>query len=131
MTESNSQAGTGRRGIGASLRGLVTNTLDLLSIHVRLIGVELQEEMQHVAGLAVLGACALVLFAMALLLVTLLIVAALWDSYRLQAILGLALIYGGLGVAALVAIRRKIDTHPSPFSATAAELEKDLKRLQS
>ena len=131
MEESGNKTESGRRSIGASLRGLVSNTLGLLSVHFQLIGVELQEEMQHVAGLAVLGACAIVLFAMALLLLTLLVVAALWDSYRLQAMLGLALLYGGLGIAALLAIRRKVDTHPPPFAATAAELEKDLKRLQS
>lgn len=130
MAGSSSEADSGRRGIGASLRGLVTNTLGLLSIHVQLFGVELQEEKERIAELAALGACALVLFAMGLLLVTLLIVAAMWDSYRLQTIAGLTLLYAGLGVAALVTIRRKLSAHPNPFAATAAELEKDLKRLQ-
>lgn len=131
MADSSDKDEPRRRGIGASLRGLVTNTLGLLSIHFQLIGVELQEEMQHVASLAVLGACAMVLFAMALLLLTLLIVAALWDSYRLQALLGLMLLYGGLGIAALIVIRRKVEAHQNPFAATAEELEKDIERLQS
>ena len=56
MEQSSTKTESGRRGIGASLRGVVSNTLGLLSVHFQLIGVELQEEMQHVAGLAVLGA---------------------------------------------------------------------------
>jgi uncharacterized membrane protein YqjE len=131
MAASSNEAESGRRGIGASLRGLVTNTLGLLSAHVQLFGVELQEEKERLVELAVLGACALVLFSMALLLVTLLVIAALWDNYRLQSIIGLILLYAGLGVAALATIRRKLDAHPNPFAATAAELDKDLNRLRS
>jgi uncharacterized membrane protein YqjE len=129
MDESGNQTESGRRGLGASLRGLVTGTLGLLSAHVRLFGVELQEEKERIAELAVLGACALILFGMVLVLVTLLVVAAFWDSYRLQAIGGLALLYAILGGAVVLIMRRKLDTHPNPFAATAEELEKDIRRL--
>jgi uncharacterized membrane protein YqjE len=130
MDESGNEDESGRRGLGSSLRGLVTGTLGLLSVHVQLFGVELQQEKERIAELAVLGACALVLFGMVLLLVTLLIAVAFWDSYRLQALGALALLYAVFGVAAVVAIRRKLDAHPNPFAATAEELEKDIHRLR-
>ena len=121
---------SGRRGIGASLRGVVANTLGLISSHAQLLGVELQQEKERVAELAVLGSIALVMFGMVMLLVTFLIIAAFWDSYRLQVIAGLALLYAILGLAAALGIRRKLDSHPNPFAATAAEIEKDIEHLR-
>jgi uncharacterized membrane protein YqjE len=120
----------GRRGIGASLRGLATGTFALLAGHVELIGVELQEERQRVVELAVLGACALVLFGMALLLATLVIVIWLWDSYRLESAIALTILYGALGACAVYLMRRKLASHPNPFAATVAELEKDRENLR-
>jgi uncharacterized membrane protein YqjE len=119
-----------RRGIGASLRGLIGNTLGLVSSHVQLLGVELQQEKERVAGLAVLGAFSLVMFGMVALLVTFFVIAAFWDSYRLQAIAGLAALYAIAGLAAGLAIRRNLDAHPNPFAATAVEIEKDIERLR-
>ena|ERR1700722_9127875 len=121
---------SGRRGLGASLRGLIANTLGLISSHALLLGVELQQEKERVAELAILGAIALVMFGMVMLLVTFLIIAAFWDSYRLQTVAGLALLYAVLGLGAGLAIRRKLDSHPNPFAATAAEIEKDIERLR-
>jgi uncharacterized membrane protein YqjE len=121
---------SGRRGLGASLRGLVANTLGLISSHARLLGVELQQEKERVAELAILGGVALVMFSMVMLLVTFLVIAAFWDSYRLQSVAGLALLYALFGLAAGLAIRRKLDSHPNPFAATAAEIEKDIERLR-
>jgi uncharacterized membrane protein YqjE len=129
MPDTGGAAEPGRRGLGASLRSLATGALGLVAAHVELVGVEIQQEKERVAELAVLGACALVLFGMALLLVTLLIVAALWDSYRLFAIGGLAVVYFALGAYAVASIRRKLDAHPNPFAGTAAELDKDRERL--
>ena len=128
MPDAGGVAEPGRRGLGASLRSLATGALGLVAAHVELVGVEIQQEKERVAELAVLGACALVLFGMALLLVTFLIVAALWDN-RLLAISGLAVVYVGLGAYAVASIRRRLDAHPNPFAGTAAELDKDRERL--
>jgi uncharacterized membrane protein YqjE len=129
MRDTGGAAEPGRRGLGASLRHLATGALGLVAAHVELVGIEIQQEKERVAELVVLGACALVLFGMALILVTLMIVAALWDSYRLFAIGGLAILYFSLGAYAVHSMRRKIDSHPNPFAGTAAEIEKDRERL--
>jgi uncharacterized membrane protein YqjE len=128
MSDTGGAAEPGRRGLGVSLSNLATGALGLVAAHVELVGVEIQQEKERVAELAVLGACALVLFGMALLLVTFLIVAALWDN-RLLAISGLAVVYVGLGAYAVASIRRRLDAHPNPFAGTAAELDKDRERL--
>jgi uncharacterized membrane protein YqjE len=129
MPDTGEPAEPGRRPLGASLRSLATGALGLVAAHVELLGIEIQQEKERVAELMVLGACALVLFGMTLVLLTLLIVAALWDSYRLPAIGGLAMLYLALGIYLVSSMRRKIDSHPNPFAGTAAELEKDRERL--
>ena len=131
MAEAGGGTEAGHRGLGASLRGVVTGLLGLAATHAELVGVEIQEEKERIAEIAVLGACAFAMFAMTLLLITLLIVVVLWDSYRVQSVVGLAILYGGLGAAALIGIRRKLAAHPNPFAATAAELAADRERLQS
>jgi uncharacterized membrane protein YqjE len=130
MSEPDRATEPGHRSFGSALRGIASNSLGLLASHVQLLGIELQEEKERVAELAILGACALVLFFMVLQLITLLIVVALWDTYRLHALVGLALVYGGLGVVAVVLIRRKLNGHPDPFAATVSELEKDMHQLR-
>jgi uncharacterized membrane protein YqjE len=121
---------SGRRGLGASLRGLIANTLGLISSHAQLLGVELQQEKERIAALAVLGSIALVMFGMVMLLVTFLIIAAVWDGYRLQVIAGLTLLYAIIGVGAALGIRRKLHSYPNPFAATASEIEKDIEHLR-
>jgi uncharacterized membrane protein YqjE len=120
-----------RRGLGASVRGLATGVLGLIGTHIELIGVELQEEKNRLIEVAALGACALVLFAMVLLLATFGIVVWQWDSHRLETIIGLTVLYALLGAAALFAAKSKLAAHPNPFAATAAELEKNRERLHS
>lgn len=129
MDEEGGGPHTAHRGIGASLRGLATGALGLVAAHVELLGVELQEEKQRVAELVVLGAVALVMFAMALLLGTLAIVVAMWEHYRLETVLVLTVVYAAIGVAAVFLMRGKIALHPNPFAATAEELHKDRERL--
>ncbi len=118
-----------RRGLGASLRGLATGALGLVATHVELIGVELQEEKHRLIEVAVFGACALALFAMALMLATFCIVVWLWDSYRLESVIALTVVYAALGGWALFMMQKKLAGHPNPFATTAAELEKDRERL--
>jgi uncharacterized membrane protein YqjE len=119
-----------RRGLGASLRGLATGALGLVATHVELIGVELQEEKHRLIEVAVFGACALALLAMALLLATFGIVAWFWDTHRMETIVCLTVFYAALGAWALFTMQRKLEAHPNPFASTASELEKDRERLQ-
>lgn len=130
MEDSGSGSEPHRRGIGASVRGLAAGVIGLLASHVELAGVEVQEELQRVVEIAILGACALALLAMTLLLATLVIVIWLWDSYRLQSAIALTILYGALGAYALFVMRGKLASHPNPFAATVAELQKDRENMQ-
>ena len=129
MEETSGGSDAGRRGLGGSLRSLATGVVGLVAAHVELFGVELQEEKQRLIELAVLGACALALFAMTLLLATFAIVIWLWDHYRLESVFALAVLYALAGAIVVFILRKKLESHPNPFAASAEELEKDRERL--
>lgn len=107
------------------LTRLFSSVAGLLATRFRLLGIELQEELERIIILALLVAAAAVFASMFLLLATLLIIVLFWDQYRVWAALCLTLVYGGLAAACLLALRHRLQHGPAPFSVTAREFEQD------
>lgn len=105
--------------IGATLIAMVQTRLELAAV-------EVQEELQRFLGYFVLALVSLILFGVALLLVVLLVVVVFWDSYRLEAIGGLAALFGVAGAVIALRVKRSFDTRPRLLGATVAELNKDV-----
>jgi uncharacterized membrane protein YqjE len=103
--------------------------LGLLHGHIELLGLELQEQKSN--SLQALALTALTLLAGWLLLLGLsaLLLIALWDDYRLQAISGLCLFYALLLLASLWRLRKLLNSASNPFSASLYELARDRERL--
>lgn len=112
-----------------SLKRFGAAALGLLSGHVELLGVELQEQKTYGlhtlvwTGLSMMAGLLLVIGLSALLLV------ALWDEYRLQAIIGLCAFYGVASLLCLWRLRVTLRRSSSPFSATRAELARNREQL--
>lgn len=105
--------------IGATLIAMVQTRLELAAV-------EVQEELQRVLKYVVLALASLILFGVALLLVVLLVVVIFWDSYRLEAIGALALLFGLAGTVIALKVKRSFDARPRLLAATVAELNKDV-----
>ncbi|NHZ35180.1 phage holin family protein [Massilia rubra] len=105
--------------IGATLIAMVQTRLELAAV-------EVQEELQRFLGYVVLALASLILFGVALLLLVLLVVVIFWDSYRLEAIGALALLFGVAGGAIGLQVKRSFDARPRLLGATVAELNKDV-----
>lgn len=101
----------------------------LLATRFRLLGIELQEEMERVVMLTLLVAATAVFASMFLLLATVLLLVLFWDDYRVSVAFGLTFIYGGLAVACLLALKRRLSDGPPPFAAVADEFEQDRQLL--
>jgi uncharacterized membrane protein YqjE len=112
-----------------SLKRFGAATLGLLSGHVELLGVELQEQKTY--GLRALMWAGSVLFVGLLLMMGLsaLLLVLLWDSYREQAIMGLCAFYAVAMLLCLWRLRVTLTAASVPFSATRAELAKSRERL--
>lgn len=113
---------SGRR-ILAILVGMVRTRLGLLSI-------ELMEEKSRLWLMLVLTALALVFAAMALLMLSLLVVVAFWEDHRLLAIGALLLFYVAATAASLLVLRHKARMGSPLFAHTLRELSRDTDELE-
>jgi uncharacterized membrane protein YqjE len=117
------------RGTLASLKGLGAGFVALLRTRIELAVVELREEAERKKQALVLGAIGGVFLAMGALLFAFFVVFAFWDTHRVAASAGVTLVYLGIGVVALLRLKRITAGNPPPFEATLAELAKDAEAL--
>ena len=84
--------------LGATLLSMVQTRLELAAI-------EMEEESRRLLGYFALVLLSLVLFGVAMLLVSLTIILVFWDTYRVQAALGLAMLFGAAAFMAGMKLR--------------------------
>ena len=131
------QNGSGRSSAGEappggvlhSLRSIGPALIGLLRTRVELFGIELSEEKERAAQLALLAAFVLLFAGLALLMLNALVLAHFWHTHRYQAILGLILLYGGGVVLCLWRLQASLAARPPMFEATMAELKADIEAL--
>lgn len=117
-------------GLGARIRSLAVTVLDLAHTRALLLGTDVELQLQRLRSLALLGIGAFLLLGMALLFATLLVVAAFWDTHRLAALAGVAIVYLAAGLGCLQGARRLVSRGPRLFEATLEELRRDVARLR-
>jgi uncharacterized membrane protein YqjE len=116
-------------GLFASLRRMLATLLALVQTRLELIGVELQEQVEHAATVLLWSIAAIFFASLTVLLLALTVVIAFWDSHRLLAAgLVTASFATGALVAGLVA-RQRLRRRPRFLAATNRELERDAAAL--
>ena len=112
-----------------SLKRFGAAALGLLSGHVELFGVELQEQKIH--GLRAFMWAGSVLFCGLLLLIGLsaLVLLFFWDTFRTQAMIGLCIFYAVALLLCIWRLRITLKATSVPFSATRTELARNRDRL--
>lgn len=116
--------------VRTSLRRLAHSLLSLLRVRAELFGIELAEEKERVVATLILAVVAMISVALAAQVLTFLVIAIFWDTYRLQAIAGVAGFYVLVALLAGLVIRRKWRRREPPFAATLQELREDLDALR-
>jgi len=122
-------AGNAPRGMLNSLRSIGPALIGLLRTRLELLGIELAEEKERAARMAMLGALALLFAGLALLMVNVLVLAWFWDSHRYLAIIGLVGAYGGMALLCILRLQTAVANRPPMFEATLAELKADVEAL--
>ncbi len=112
-------------GLLMSVRVLFGTLLDMARTRLELIATELEEERLHLARLLLYGFLALFFFGLGVLALSLLVIAAFWDTHRLLAITAVVVVYLGSALFCVLCLRRQMRRKPRLFSATLAELNKD------
>jgi uncharacterized membrane protein YqjE len=124
--------GTSRRGgLFDSLKVLAATLLAIAHTRLELLSTELEEERVRLSSMLVWTLAALFCAGLGVVLATLFVVLALWDTHRLLA-LGIPAILFLLGAAlAWLVVRGKARAKPRLFAASLTELSKDRKELTS
>ncbi|MDP3702706.1 MAG: phage holin family protein [Hylemonella sp.] len=112
-------------GLLVSLRQLLGTAVATVQVRLALLGNELEEEKLRLFDSLLWAALALVLLALGSLLLAAFIVVLFWDSHRLQALGGLAVLLLGAGAGLLVRARARLRQPGGLFRASVNELDRD------
>jgi uncharacterized membrane protein YqjE len=116
-------------GIVQSLRNLAATALQIVQTRLELLATELEEERLRLLQIVFWGMAALFFLVFALGMLTLLLIAAFWDTHRVAVIAWLGVLYFVLGAAAALYVRSMISTRRGLFSTSIGELRKDRDEL--
>lgn len=107
--------------------GRVASTLvAMIGTRLELAAVEFQEDARRLLGYLAWSLLAVFLATGAVMLAALFVILLFWDSYRLQAVAGMAVLLAvGAGVI-VMSVRSKLNAQSPLFADTLAELRKDI-----
>ncbi|MDP1634643.1 MAG: phage holin family protein [Gallionellaceae bacterium] len=120
-----------RKGLLESLSTLAATLVAIAHTRLDLLSSDLEEEREHLLSLLVLTLTALFCLGVGVVLVSILLVAAFWDTHRFLALGGLAGFFLAAGMVAWLFARHKVRTKPRLFAASLSELLKDRQQLVS
>ena len=112
-------------GLLVSLRRLASAFSALLHTRLELLTKEFERERIRVMRLLLIGAVGLFFFALGMLTLTLFVIVIFWDSYRLEAIGAVTLVYLGVAIGLALYAKGEAGRAARPFASTLAELKKD------
>jgi uncharacterized membrane protein YqjE len=102
----------------------------MVGTRLELAAVEFQEDARRLLGYLAWSLLAVFLAAGAILLAALFVILLFWDSYRLQAVAGMAiLLAAGAGLIAM-SVRSRLNSQTPLFAATLAELRDDIEYVR-
>ncbi|MES2127417.1 MAG: phage holin family protein [Pseudomonadota bacterium] len=117
--------------LAESASRLVATLVAMIQTRMELAAVELEEESQRFLGYLLAGLLALFLLAIAVVLLAFFVVLLFWDTYRLQAVLGMAAVFALSGIVLGMKVRASVEAKPRMLEATLGELNKDIEFIKS
>lgn len=112
-------------GIVRSGRRMLAILVSMVRTRLNLLAVELIQEKGRIWLILVLTALALIFTSMALLALSLLVVAVFWEDNRLLAIGSLSVFYVVATIITVAVLQQKAKTGSNLFAGTLSELSKD------
>lgn len=117
-------------GLYASLKGLAVRGVSVVRTRLELLSVELAEEKEYLLALLVAWQMALFFVGMSIIFLALFLLVAFWEHHRLL-VVGLFLGFFLLASVSAVSFVKHLSKRQSRlFSASLAELSKDLNELE-
>jgi len=111
--------------------GRIASTLvAMVGTRLELAAVEFQEDARRLLGYLAWSLLAVFLAAGAVMLVALFVILLFWESYRLQAVAGMAVLLGAAALLIVSNVRAKLNAQTPLFADTLAELRKDVEYVR-
>ena len=104
--------------------------MEAAQTRAELLTTEVEEEIQRVARLLLLGFAALLAGILGALIAGFVVVILFWDTYRVAAALAVMGVFLLAAAICGVAVRRELRAGPRLLEATRAELARDVARLR-
>jgi uncharacterized membrane protein YqjE len=120
----------GPGGLFASLRQLLANLLELAQTRAELLTTELSAEIQRAVGVLLWAFIALFFGGLAVLMLALTVIIAVWDEHRLLAAGVFSGLFLGVTLVAGWVVRSRIQSRPRLLAASLEELRLDREALQ-
>ncbi|MHB1213806.1 MAG: phage holin family protein [Thiobacillus sp.] len=119
------------KGLLESLTALAATLVAVAHTRLDLLSSDLEEDRAHMVSLLGWTLIALFCLGIGVVLATILLVAAFWDTHRLLVLGSLAGFFLAAGVAMWLLVLHKARTKPRLFSASLSEFQKDRQHLVS
>jgi uncharacterized membrane protein YqjE len=111
--------------------GRIASTLvAMVGTRLELAAVEFQEDARRLLGYLAWSLLAVFLAAGAVMLAALFVILLFWESYRLQAVAGMAVLLGAAALLIVSNVRAKLNAQTPLFADTLAELRKDVEYVR-
>jgi len=107
-----------------------TTLVAMAGTRLELAAVEFQEDARRLLGYLAWSLLAVFLAAGAVMLVALFVILLFWDSYRLQAVAGMAAVLAIAAGLIVMSVRAKLNSQTPLLAATLAELRNDIEYLR-
>ena len=120
-----------QKGLLHSLTAFASTLLAIAHTRLALLSIDLEEAKSQFLYLFAMVLIALFCLVASLILITILLVTAFWDTHRLMALAVMAGVFFVCSVALFMVAMRKARTSPKLFATSLGELYKDQQQLES
>lgn len=120
---------TASTGLMESSKRVAGTLLAIIQTRLELFSNEIEEERLRLRQMFIYGSIALFFFGLSVMLLTVYIVVLFWDSYRLEVLGGLSLLFFVAGLLVWLALNRLARARHRLFSTSLNELINDRDRL--
>ncbi len=117
------------QGLFESIKALTSTLVAIVHTRLELLSTDLEEDRERLMSLVILSLIALFSLVIAVVLVTITIVIAFWDSYRVLALASISGVFIIVGIATWLAAVCQAKKKPKMFVASLLELVKDRQHL--
>jgi uncharacterized membrane protein YqjE len=128
MTDNSS---TSSKGLFESITALTSTLVAIVHTRLDLLSTDLDEDRERLMSLVTLSLVAIFSLLIAVVLITITIVVAFWDSYRVLALTSISGVFLIVGVSTCLAAIRQTKNKPKMFVASLLELIKDRQHLDA